>query len=146
MTAPVVDQTVACGTCPPGAACLPASHSMQLVGGGWKYLGCRVHRACTEYTTAPPADQTEPTPSEDAYIWEAADAPQTEPPAQQHDEPAATADRPADSATEPVGQLLLSGRCWYCPACITARERNRPCCGTPLIRARVTVRRDDADE
>ncbi len=91
----------------------------------------------------PPDEAPEAMPP--AIPAETADAPAEDLPPVDHDEPTPAADRETDPAAKPLGQLLLSGRCWYCPTCISYRDRNRPCCNTPLIRARVTVRRDDAD-
>lgn len=60
-------------------------------------------------------------------------------------EPAAeTLDPPRASAAD--GQLLGSYITWHCPHCLAGRELPAPrCCGTPLIRARVTVRREPTD-
>jgi hypothetical protein len=145
----LVDQAVPCANCPRGN-CLPASHSMQHLGsGGWKYLGCRVHRACQEYTPAPPdpavvAELPPLPPKWSAPLStppEAADAPPTpEPPTVDHDDPAEAADQPADTTTEPVGQLLAAWNSWWCKVCGSRWFEPSPCCGKRPLPVRMEMR------
>lgn len=171
MTAPVlVDQAVPCGNCPAGAKCLPASHNMRHLGtGGWKYDGCRVHRACGEYAPAPAVDV--PAAAE-APLVQAVDLDELAPdaaPAEIPVEPVTLAQwlalygLPANGTIATIvehvrGNALLTGafqaiadrpllashRVWYCPRCLNGRELPRRCCDVELIRGRLTIRRDDS--